>query len=189
MASRRMPRLMAWVASVWRSWWGWTRPNAGGSGDAAHDAADDVPVEDAAVVGDEPLAAADVLEVRGGPLGEQRDEVGVQGDVAVVAELADRDPQPVPVADLDDGIRVEVAQLAGAQPGAGEQLDHEPVAGVGAGPGGGHQPGGVAVVEELRQRLGLRGGMSPAMIGLRGGASGQSHSMIRSKNMRTMRSR
>jgi hypothetical protein len=26
MASRRMPRLIAWVASVWRSWWGWTGP-------------------------------------------------------------------------------------------------------------------------------------------------------------------
>ena len=26
MASRRMPRLMAWVASVWRSWWGETWP-------------------------------------------------------------------------------------------------------------------------------------------------------------------
>ena len=24
MASSRMPRLMAWVARVWRSWWGWT---------------------------------------------------------------------------------------------------------------------------------------------------------------------
>jgi hypothetical protein len=32
-------------------------------------------------------------------------------------------------------------------------------------------------------------GMSPAMTGLRGGASGQSHSMIRSKNARTVRTR
>jgi hypothetical protein len=31
--------------------------------------------------------------------------------------------------------------------------------------------------------------MSPAMTGLRGGASGQSHSMIRSKNARTVRIR
>jgi hypothetical protein len=23
MASRLMPRLIAWVARVWRSWWGW----------------------------------------------------------------------------------------------------------------------------------------------------------------------
>ncbi len=34
-----------------------------------------------------------------------------------------------------------------------------------------------------------RGGMSPPMTGLRTGASGQSHSMIRSKNTRSMRSR
>ena len=26
MASRLMPRLMAWVARVWRIWWGWTWP-------------------------------------------------------------------------------------------------------------------------------------------------------------------
>ena len=59
------------------------------------------------------------------------DEVGVQRDVAVVAELADRDAQPVAVADLDDGVGGEVAELAGAQAGAGQQLDDEPVAGVG----------------------------------------------------------
>ena len=45
-------------------------------------------------------------------------------------------------------------ELAGPHAGAGEQLDDQPVAGVGAGPGGCHQPGGVAVVEELGQRLG-----------------------------------
>ena len=41
------------------------------------------------------------------------------------------------------------------------------------GPGGGPSaPGCVAVVEELRQRLRLFSGMSPAITGLRGGASG-----------------
>ena len=82
------------------------------------------------------------------------DEVGVQRDVAVVAELADRDAQPVGVTDVDDGVGGEVAQLTGAQPGAGEHLDDEPVARVGGGAGGGHEPGGVAVVEELRERFG-----------------------------------
>ena len=33
-------------------------------------------------------------------------------------------------------------------------FDDEPVAGIGGGAGGGHEPGGVAVVEELRERLG-----------------------------------
>jgi hypothetical protein len=44
------------------------------------------------VVGDQPLAAADVLEVRRGPSGEQFHELGVQWHVPVVAELAQRDP-------------------------------------------------------------------------------------------------
>jgi len=48
-------------------------------------------------------------------------------------------------------------ELTGPHAGAGQQLDDQPVAGIGAGPGGGHQPGGVAVVEELRQRLWLFG--------------------------------
>ena len=109
------------------------------------------------MVGDQPLARADVVEVRGGPGGEQPDEVGVQGHVPVVAELAERDPQPVPGADLHDRVGVQVRQLPGPHPGAGQQLDDEPVAGVSAGPGRGHQPGRVTVVEELRQRLGLLG--------------------------------
>ena len=87
---------------------------------------------------------------------KQGDEVGVQGDVAVVAQLADGDPQPVAVTDEHDGVSVEVAQLSGTHSGAGEDLDDEAVAGVGGGAGGGHQPGGVTVVEELGQRLAAR---------------------------------
>ena len=49
------------------------------------------------------------------------------------------------------------AELPGPHAGAGQQFDDEPVTRVGAGPGRGHQPGRVAVVEELRQRLGLLG--------------------------------
>ena len=100
---------------------------------------------------------ADVVEVVGGPVGEQLDELGVQGDVAVVAEFADGDAQPVAVADAHDGVGVEVAEFAGAHPGAGEQFDDESVAGVGGGAGGGHEPGGVAVVEELGAAV--RGGV------------------------------
>ncbi len=180
--------MIAWVASVWRSWWGWTR-DAGVAGDAAHDASDEVTVEGAAVVGDQSAVAADVVEVGGGPLGEQGDEIGVEGDVAVVAQLADGDPQPVAVTDEHDGVGVEVAQLTGAYSGAGEDLDDEAVAWVGGGAGGGHQPGGVTVVEEAGQWLRGGGGMSRPMIGLRAGASAQSHSMTRSKNIRSMCSR
>src|SRR2546421_12974015 len=97
MASSSMPRLMAWVGGQ-----GVGEPvrvdarDAGGTGDAADDPPDEVPVQRAAVVGDQPLVRADVVEVRGGPGAEQPDEVGVQGHVPVVAELAERDPQPVP---------------------------------------------------------------------------------------------
>jgi hypothetical protein len=124
----------------------------GGAADPVHDPRDDVPVQRAAVVGDQPLVAADVVKVGGGPGGDQ---LGVQRDVPVVAELAQRDAQPVPGADPHHRIGVEIGQLPGAHPGAGQQFHDQPVAGVGAGPGGGHQPGGVAVVEELRQRLRL----------------------------------
>ena len=65
--------------------------DTGVAGDAAHDASDEVAVEGAAVVGDESMVVADVVEVGGGPGGEQGDEVGVQRDLAVVAELADGD--------------------------------------------------------------------------------------------------
>ena len=99
MASRRMPRLMAWVARVWRSWWGCTWSDAGGAADASDDAAHGAAVDRAVVVGEEPPLRVDVLVVGGGPLGEQVDEVGVEGDEAVVAELADRHPEPVGVAD------------------------------------------------------------------------------------------
>jgi hypothetical protein len=60
----------------------------------------------------------------------------------------------VVVADLGDGVGGEVAELTGAESGAGEHLDDEPGAEVGVAAGGGHEAGGVTVVEELRQRLG-----------------------------------
>ena len=52
-------------------------------------------------------------------------ELRVQRDVAVVVELADRDPQPERRADLHDSVDGEVEQLASANPGAGQELDDE----------------------------------------------------------------
>ena len=89
--------------------------------------------------------------------GEQAHQFGVQRHIAVFADLAQRNAQPVPGADPHHRVGVQVGQLPGPHPGAGQQFDHEPVTRVGAGPGGGHQPGGVAVVEEFRQRLGFLG--------------------------------
>jgi hypothetical protein len=87
------------------------------------------------VAGGQPLVAADVLEAGCGPGGQERDELGVQRDVAVVAELAERDPQPVAGADLHDGAGFQAGQLAGPHAGAGQQPGHQPVAGIAAGPG------------------------------------------------------
>ncbi len=51
----------------------------------------------------------------------------MQWDVRVGAELADRDVQPVAVADPYDRVGAEVKELALAQAGAGEHLDADPV--------------------------------------------------------------
>jgi hypothetical protein len=67
-----------------------------------------------ALIGDQAALGADVVGVVGGPVGDQHDEVGVQRDVAVGAQLADRDAQPVVLADLGDGVGGEVAELSGA---------------------------------------------------------------------------
>src|SRR5262249_46011850 len=86
MASSRMPRLMAWVARVWRSRCGWTPGTPAAPATRRTVPPDEVAVQHAAVVGDQPLVRADVLEVRGGPGGEQPDELRVQRHVAVVTE-------------------------------------------------------------------------------------------------------
>ena len=122
--------------------------DAAAAADTAGDTADLVAVDRAAVIGGQAPAGADVIGVGGGPGGEERDQFGVQGHVAVVAELAERDAQPVAGADEDDGVGFEIGELAGPHAGTGEQFDDQAVAGIGAGPGGCHEPGGIAVVEE-----------------------------------------
>ena len=156
MASSRMPRLMAWVASVWRSRCGCTPGTPAARPTPAHDAADDVPVQRAAVVGDQPLAAGGCA--RGWPRSRRRAALtssGCSGTYRSLRSLPSgmRSQCPAPI--WHDRVGLQAGQLAGPHAGAGQQLDDEPVAGVGAGPGGGHQPGRVAVVEELGQRLGL----------------------------------
>src|SRR5262249_54707813 len=65
--------------------------DAGGVSDAVDDSADRVPVDRTAMVDDEAAVRADVLEVRRGPVAEQCHQLRVQRDVAVVAQLAQRD--------------------------------------------------------------------------------------------------
>ncbi len=113
MASSRMPRLVACVARVWRSWWG-VDIDASGSSDAADDAPDGVPVERPAMIGDEPVVVAHRLGLFCGPACEQIDEIRVQWHVAIVAELSERDAKPVVHSDQHDRVGGEVAEFAGA---------------------------------------------------------------------------
>jgi hypothetical protein len=164
--------------------------NTRGAARAAHDLAGRVPVQRASMAGGQPLVRADVLQVAGGPGGGQRDQVRVQRHVPVVAQLAGRDPQPVPRAGLHDRVRVQAGQLPGPHTGAGQQPGNEPVPGepalaraaaislAASRPPGGNFGSGPGF-----------GGMSPAMTGLRAGAPGQCHSMIRPENWRMARIR
>jgi hypothetical protein len=60
---------------------------------------------------------------------------GVQRDVAVDVQSADRDAQPVGGADLHDGVDGQGEQLTAADAGAGEELDDQPGQWVGVGAG------------------------------------------------------
>ena len=84
----------------------------GGGDDAVHGAA----VDRRMLIGDEPMLGPDVVAVVRGPFGQEHHQIGVQGDEPVVAELSDRDSQPIGVADQGDGIGVELAELAGTSP-------------------------------------------------------------------------
>ena len=77
----------------------------------------------------------------------------VQGNVAVVAQLAQRHVQPVGGADLHHGIDCEVEEFTLAQAGAGQEFHTQAHERVGVGAGGLQQFGERAVVEEAGQRL------------------------------------
>src|SRR6266508_6980146 len=86
------------------------------------------------------------------PAGEETGGVGVQGDVAVVVELADGDPQPWCPVEHDDRVTGERAQLTDTHPGPRQQLDHQSVERRRNSRGGG-EAGGLGVVEEPWQRV------------------------------------
>jgi hypothetical protein len=122
--------------------------DAGGFGDAVEHAGHGVTVEGPPVVGQQQSAGVSVGFVV--PLLEQVDELGVQGDVAVVVKLADGDAQPVGVADHHHGVSFERAQFADAHAGAGQQLDCDAQQQARFGPRGAHEQREGWVVEELR---------------------------------------
>jgi hypothetical protein len=68
-------------------------------------------------------------------------------------QLADGDTQPERRADLHHGVDRQAEQFAFADPGAGEQLDDQPIQRVGVGAGGAQQLGRCGVVNEPGQRL------------------------------------
>jgi hypothetical protein len=122
--------------------------------DAGDDSVHGATVDGDVVVGEEPAGGPDVLGVGSGPVGEQLDDLGMEGDHAVVAELADWDAQPVAVgADAGDSVGGELAGLGGPQAGAGEDLGDKPVTQDGMGARRGHERGGLLVGEELGDRL------------------------------------
>src|SRR4051794_37338445 len=151
-ASRLMPRLMAWVASVCRSWWGWTCPmpatvpaGAGGVVEAGGG-------DGASAVGEEQRAVLPARAV-GEPVIDHGLELWVQWNVAVVVQFAERDAQPVGRADLDHGVGGEAEQFSFAHAGAGQDLDGEPSERVLDATRGGHELHGRCVVEEPREWL------------------------------------
>ena len=102
---------------------------------------------------DEQVWLAQTRGTLGDPLVEHLFELGVQGDIAVGAELPERHVQPVRGADLHDRVDGQVEELALAKPGAGEELDREPGERVGMLAGGAQQLGGRGVIDEPGQRL------------------------------------
>ena len=158
------------------------RPSPG----PVHHAGDDVAGERSSAVGEQQPEVAVVMACPPGV--EQREKRRVQRHVAVVVELPDRDPQPPAVSDLHHGVTLERTQLTHAHPGAHEQLEGEPTQRIGLRRHRPGEAGGVAVVQELGSgSSGL--GRSLAKIGHRGGASSQSHSIMRSKKIRSIQSR
>jgi len=94
--------------------------------------------------------------MRGGdvlaPVGlDQVQDLGVQGQVAVLTELADRDVQPGGGTDGEDVVGGQGGVFADAQPGAQQDFDGDPDKEPPVGLGGAQQPGR-GVVEGLGQR-------------------------------------
>ena len=147
-----MPRLIAWVASVCRSWCGVTRPIPASCA-AFADRVSDALLADPSAALDEQVRLAQTRGPVGDPLVEHLFELWVQGDVAVGAELPERHVQPVRGADLHDRVDGQIEELALAQPGPGEELDRQPGERVGVLAGGAQQLRGGGVVDEPGERL------------------------------------
>lgn len=101
--------------------------DAGGAGQAPHDAPNDVTGEGPAVgTGDQ----QGIVGVAGPPCVEKLHQHRMQRQVAVIAKLADRHAQPLGGTDEDYGVGLQGAQLVDPQSSAGQGLDHQAVEGI-----------------------------------------------------------
>ena len=85
----------------------------------------DATVGDPAAAFDEQVLAAQRRRSGCQPRIKELLQLGMQGDVAVRAELADRHVQPVGRANLDDGVDRQVQELALAKTGPSEELHRQ----------------------------------------------------------------
>jgi hypothetical protein len=123
----------------------------GGGGPVDHPG-DGMPVQRAAVLPRQ-QQRVDRVHVRGAVLVDQGDQVRVQRQVAVIAELADRDVQPRPGADLHHGVGLQGGVLADPQPRPQQHLHRDADEQARVVLRGAQQPGCGAVVEGLGQRV------------------------------------
>jgi hypothetical protein len=120
-----MPRLMAWVARVCRSWWGVDVAEPGCGRDVVQDPGDRVPVQRGAVLSGQQQRVLG-RDVGAAVVVDEFDQLRVQRQVAVLAELADRDVQPGRGTDLDNRVGAQRGELTDPQTGAQQHLDGDP---------------------------------------------------------------
>ena len=128
----------------------------GGGGGLVDVTGDGMPVGWLAVLAGKQQGVA-VGDVTGAVVVDEGDQVRVQRQVAVLAQLADRDVQPRAGADVHDSISAQRGVLAHAQPGAQQHFHGDPHQQALVVLRGAQQPGGGAVVEGLGQRVVLAG--------------------------------
>ena len=127
--------------------------DAGGFGNASQRGGHAVATDRSITFEQKAIGAQSAGSVMADPVVEQVLQLRVQRDVAVVVQLADRDPQPVGGSDLDDRVNGQGEQFAAAHAGARQELDDQPGQRVGVGAGGAQQFRRGGVVEEPGQRF------------------------------------
>jgi hypothetical protein len=154
-----MPRLMAWSQGVAQLVGVDVGEPRGGAGLVDH-AGDGVPVQRPAVLPREQQRVGGGVDVAGPVVLDEGEHVRVQGQVAVLVELADRDVQPRAGADVHEGVGGQGGVLADPQPGAQQHLHGDAQEHPGLGLGGAQQPRGARVVQGLGQGPVLAGQVS-----------------------------